>query len=439
MSSSESVSAQYPSLPSPLPESPVLRAAYRARGAAEQLAPLPRVPKDDALLAIADALQVRTREILEANAEDVAKAREAGTSEAIVDRLTLTRERVTAIAADVRHVAGLPDPVGEVVRGSTLPNGLDLRQVRVPLGVVGIIYEARPNVTVDAAALCLKSGNAVLLRGSSSAYASNTKLVEVLRDAVGGAELPPDAVQLVPGEGREAVRELMRARGLVDVLIPRGGASLIRTVVQESTVPVIETGTGNCHVYVDAETDIDMAVEILVNSKASRPSVCNSAETLLVHQDIAPAFLPRALEALADAGVTVHGDPRVLAIAKAAATKATVVPVTVDDWETEYLSYDIAAGVVDSLDAAVRHIRVWSSGHTEAIVTTSQAAARRFTQLVDSTTVAVNASTRFTDGGQFGFGAEIGISTQKLHARGPMGLPELTSTKYILTGDGHVR
>jgi glutamate-5-semialdehyde dehydrogenase len=369
----------------------------------------------------------------------VAKAREAGTSEAIVDRLTLTRERVTAIAADVRHVAGLPDPVGEVVRGSTLPNGLDLRQVRVPLGVVGIIYEARPNVTVDAAALCLKSGNAVLLRGSSSAYASNTKLVEVLRDAVGGAELPPDAVQLVPGEGRDAVRELMRARGLVDVLIPRGGASLIRTVVQESTVPVIETGTGNCHVYVDAETDIDMAVEILVNSKASRPSVCNAAETLLVHQDIAPAFLPRALEALADAGVTVHGDPRVLAIAKAAATKATVVPATVDDWETEYLSYDIAAGVVDSLDAAVRHIRVWSSGHTEAIVTTSQAAARRFTQLVDSTTVAVNASTRFTDGGQFGFGAEIGISTQKLHARGPMGLPELTSTKYILTGDGHVR
>src|SRR5581483_8132630 len=287
MSSSESVSAQYPSLPSPLPESPVLRAAYRARGAAEQLAPLPRAPKDDALLAIADALQVRTREILEANAEDVAKAREAGTSEAIVDRLTLTRERVTAIAADVRHVAGLPDPVGEVVRGSTLPNGLDLRQVRVPLGVVGIIYEARPNVTVDAAALCLKSGNAVLLRGSSSAYASNTKLVEVLRDAVGGAELPPDAIQLVPGEGRDAVRELMRARGLVDVLIPRGGASLIRTVVQESTVPVIETGVGNCHVYVDAGADLDAAERILVNAKAQRPSVCNAAETVLVHADVA--------------------------------------------------------------------------------------------------------------------------------------------------------
>ncbi|WP_017239295.1 glutamate-5-semialdehyde dehydrogenase [Streptomyces sp. SS] len=411
--------------------SPVARAAYRARGAAAEIAPLPRVAKDDALLAIADALEVRTAEIVEANAEDIAKAREAGTSEAIIDRLTLTPERVRAIAADVRDVAALPDPVGEVVRGSTLPNGIDLRQVRVPLGVVGIIYEARPNVTVDAAALCLKSGNAVLLRGSSSAYASNTALVTV------GAGLPADAIQLVPGESRESVRELMRARGLVDVLIPRGGASLIRTVVEESTVPVIETGTGNCHVYVDAQTDLDMAVDILLNSKASRVSVCNAAETLLVHQDVAEAFLPKALAALADAGVTVHADERVLALSEG--SKATVVPATAEDWETEYLSYDIAAAVVDSLDKAVEHIRMWSSGHTEAIVTTSQAAARRFTQLVDSTTVAVNASTRFTDGGQFGFGAEIGISTQKLHARGPMGLPELTSTKYIVTGDGHVR
>lgn len=424
-------------LADPWPKSPVLQAAYRARAAAADLAPLPRAVKDDALLAMADALEVRTKEIVEANALDVERAREAGTSEAIVDRLTLTPERVRAIASDVRHVVALPDPVGEVVRGSTLPNGIDLRQVRVPLGVVGIIYEARPNVTVDAAALCLKSGNAVLLRGSSSAYQSNTALVKVLRDAVGGAGLPADAVQLVPGEGRESVAELMRARGLVDVLIPRGGASLIRTVVQESTVPVIETGTGNCHVYVDAQADLDMAIEILVNSKAQRPSVCNAAETLLVHQDIAPAFLPRALDALAEAGVTVHADERVLALSEG--SKATVVPAVVDDWETEYLSYDIAAAVVDSLDAAVAHIRLWSSGHTEAIVTTSQAAARRFTQLVDSTTVAVNASTRFTDGGQFGFGAEIGISTQKLHARGPMGLPELTSTKYILTGDGHIR
>ncbi|MEE1818111.1 glutamate-5-semialdehyde dehydrogenase [Streptomyces sp. NPDC056362] len=417
--------------------SPVTRAAYRARGAAAEIAPLPRAAKDDALLAIADALEVRTAEIVEANAVDIAKAREAGTSEAIIDRLTLTPERVRAIAADVRDVAALPDPVGEVVRGSTLPNGIDLRQVRVPLGVVGIIYEARPNVTVDAAALCLKSGNAVLLRGSSSAYASNTALVTVLRDAVGGAGLPADAIQLVPGESRESVRELMRARGLVDVLIPRGGASLIRTVVEESTVPVIETGTGNCHVYVDARTDLDMAVDILINSKAQRVSVCNAAETLLVHRDVAEAFLPKALDALAEAGVTVHADERVLALAEG--SKATVVPATPEDWETEYLSYDIAAAVVDSLDRAVEHIRTWSSGHTEVIVTTSQAAARRFTQLVDSTTVTVNASTRFTDGGQFGFGAEIGISTQKLHARGPMGLPELTSTKYIVTGDGHVR
>ncbi|MET9365986.1 glutamate-5-semialdehyde dehydrogenase [Streptomyces sp. NPDC006632] len=422
---------------SPDDTSPVTRTAHRARAAAAEIAPLPRAVKDEALLAIADALEARTAEIVEANAADVAKAREAGTSETVIDRLTLTPERVAAIAADVRDVAALPDPVGEVVRGSTLPNGIDLRQVRVPLGVVGIIYEARPNVTVDAAALCLKSGNAVLLRGSSSAYASNTALVGVVRDAVASAGLPADAVQLVPGESRDSVRELMRARGLVDVLIPRGGASLIRTVVEQSTVPVIETGTGNCHVYVDAQADLDMAVDILINSKAQRPSVCNSAETLLVHQDIADAFLPRALDALADAGVTVHADERVRAFADA--SKATVVAATAEDWETEYLSYDIAAAVVDSLDAAVAHIRQWTSGHTEAIVTTSQAAARRFTQLVDSTTVAVNASTRFTDGGQFGFGAEIGISTQKLHARGPMGLPELTSTKYIVTGDGHIR
>ncbi|MEU5236287.1 glutamate-5-semialdehyde dehydrogenase [Streptomyces lydicus] len=414
--------------------SPVLDTARRAREAAAVLAPLPRTARDAALLAIADALVERTDEIVAANDRDVAKAREAGTAASIVDRLTLTPERIAAIAADVRQVVALPDPVGEVVRGSTLPNGLDLRQVRVPLGVIGIIYEARPNVTVDAAALCLKSGNAVLLRGSSSAYASNSALVDVLRDAVESAGLPADAVQLVPGESRDSVRELMRARGLVDVLIPRGGASLIRTVVEESTVPVIETGTGNCHVYVDEAADLDMAIDILINSKAQRPSVCNAAETVLVHAGIAQKFLPRALEALTKAGVVVHGDA-----AWQQAGPGLVAPATDEDWATEYLSYDIAAAVVPDLDAAVAHIRRWTSGHTEAIVTTSQAAARRFTQLVDSTTVAVNASTRFTDGGQFGFGAEIGISTQKLHARGPMGLPELTSTKYIVTGDGHIR
>ncbi|MCF3177014.1 glutamate-5-semialdehyde dehydrogenase [Streptomyces sioyaensis] len=414
--------------------SPVLDTARRAREAAAVLAPLPRTARDAALLAIADALVERTDTIVAANAQDIAKAREAGTPESVVDRLTLTPERIAAIAADVRQVVALPDPVGEVVRGSTLPNGLDLRQVRVPLGVIGIIYEARPNVTVDAAALCLKSGNAVLLRGSSSAYASNSALVDVLRDAVQRAGLPADAVQLVPGQSRESVRELMRARGLVDVLIPRGGASLIRTVVEESIVPVIETGTGNCHVYVDEAADLDMAVDILVNSKAQRPSVCNAAETVLVHAGIAEKFLPRALEALTQAGVIVHGDA-----AWQQAGPGLVAPATDEDWATEYLSYDIAAAVVPDLDAAVAHIRRWTSGHTEAIVTTSQAAARRFTQLVDSTTVAVNASTRFTDGGQFGFGAEIGISTQKLHARGPMGLPELTSTKYIVTGDGHTR
>ncbi|PBC82378.1 glutamate-5-semialdehyde dehydrogenase [Streptomyces sp. 2224.1] len=414
--------------------SPVLETARRAREAAAVLAPQPRTARDAALLAIADALVERTDAIVAANAEDIAKARAAGTAESIVDRLTLTPERIAAIAADVRQVVALPDPVGEVVRGSTLPNGLDLRQVRVPLGVIGIIYEARPNVTVDAAALCLKSGNAVLLRGSSSAYASNSALVDVLRDAVLSTGLPADAVQLVPGESRESVRELMRARGLVDVLIPRGGASLIRTVVEESTVPVIETGTGNCHVYVDEAADLDMALDILVNSKAQRPSVCNAAETVLVHAGIAEKFLPRALEALTQAGVIVHGDA-----AWQQAGPGLVAPATDEDWATEYLSYDIAAAVVPDLDAAVAHIRRWTSGHTEAIVTTSQAAARRFTQLVDSTTVAVNASTRFTDGGEFGFGAEIGISTQKLHARGPMGLPELTSTKYILTGDGHTR
>jgi glutamate-5-semialdehyde dehydrogenase len=319
-----------------------------------------------------------------------------------------------------------------VVRGSTLPNGLELRQLRVPFGVVGIIYEARPNVTADAAGLCLKSGNAVLLRGSSGARRSNQAVVGVLRAAAVSAGLPADVVSMVPGEGHDGAKALMRARGLVDVLIPRGGAGLIRSVVEESSVPVIETGVGNCHVYVDRDADLARAVAIVLNAKTHRPSVCNAAESLLVHADVADVFVPLVVAALHDAGVTVHGD-------EAFAAQPGVVAATEDDWGREYLSLDIAAAVVPDLDAAVAHIRRWSSGHTEAIVTDSQSAARRFTAAVDSAAVMVNASTRFTDGSEFGFGAEIGISTQKLHARGPMGLAEMTSTKYVVTGDGHVR
>src|SRR5690606_5695389 len=326
-----------------------LKVATEAKEAAAVLAPLPRAPKDAALRAIADALVARSAEIVAANAEDVAQARENGTSEAMIDRLSLTPARVEAVAEAVRQVADLPDPVGEVVRGSTLPNGLELRQIRVPLGVVGIIYEGRPNVTVDAAALCLKSGNAVLLRGSSSARSSNTALVRVMKEALAETAVPAGAVQLVPGVTRESAKHLMRARGLVDVLIPRGGASLINSVVEESTVPVIETGVGNCHVYVDADADVEMAVAILINAKTQRPSVCNAAETLLVHADIAEAFLPRALAALAENGVTVHGDARVAAYGE-------VVPATEEDFFAEYLSLDIAVAVVDSLEDAVAHI-----------------------------------------------------------------------------------
>jgi glutamate-5-semialdehyde dehydrogenase len=411
--------------------------AKRAREAATVLATASRAEKDAALLAMADALLARTPEILDANGDDVGAARTASTPDHIVDRLRLDAGRVAGMADGLRQMAGLPDPVGEVIRGSILPNGLELRQLRVPLGVVGIIYEARPNVTADAAGLCLKAGNAVLLRGSSSARASNTAIVAVLRDAAAGAGLPADAVQLVGGTSRDEVKEMMRARGLIDVLIPRGGADLIRSVVEESTVPVIETGVGNCHVYVDAAADLPMALAILLNAKTQRPSVCNAAESLLVHADVAAAFLAMALPALRDAGVTVHGSPDVVAAGATAGVE--VAPASDEDYGTEYLSMDLSAAVVPSLSAAVAHIRRYGSGHTEAIVTGSQAAARRFVAEVDAAAVMVNASTRFTDGGEFGFGAEIGISTQKLHARGPMGLPELTSTKYVVTGDGHVR
>jgi glutamate-5-semialdehyde dehydrogenase len=411
----------------------VTQAAAAARIAAADLAVRTRADKDRTLAAMADALEAQNTEILAANAEDCAAAAAAGVSPGILDRLTLTRARIRAIAEALRAITALPDPVGEVVRGSTLPNGLELRQLRVPFGVVGIVYEARPNVTVDAAGLCLKSGNAVLLRGSSSARHSNAALVRVLRGALDACGFPADAVQLVPGQTHESVTELLRARGLVDVVIPRGGAALIRSVVENATVPVIETGVGNCHVYVDAEADVELAVELLVDSKAQRPSVCNAAETVLVHRDAADAFVPRALAALKDAGVTVHGDARV------AAYSADVLPAQESDFEDEYLSLDLAAAVVDSLDDAVAHIRRYSTGHTESIITRSQAAARAFIAKVDAAAVIVNASTRFTDGAEFGFGAEIGISTQKLHARGPMGLPELTSTKYVVIGDGQTK
>ena len=417
---------------SPLPL--IGAAALRARSAARILRTLPTDAKDGALTAMAEALVERTDEILAANAADVTAARADGTPEAIIDRLRLDADRIAGVAGALRELVALPDPVGDVVRGSRLPNGLELRQVRVPLGVVGIVYEARPNVTVDAAGLCLKSGNAALLRGSASAFATNTALVAVLTEAGEKAGLPAGFVELLPAD-RASVGELLGARGLVDVVIPRGGASLIQRVVREATVPVIETGEGNCHVYVDASADPAIAEAVVLNSKTHRVSVCNSAETLLVHRDV--PFLPRLLRALADAGVTVHGDPAVLEAAGAGAP--AVLPATDEDWGAEYLSMDMAVRVVDDLPQALDHIARWTTGHTEAIVADSAAAIAAFTAGVDAAAVMVNASTRFTDGGEFGFGAEIGISTQKLHARGPLGLPELTSTTYVVTGRGHVR
>lgn len=414
-----------------------LSVAATARVASARLAVLTRADKDAALLVIADALEANVDRVVAANEDDVAAARQNGTSDALIDRLTLTRERIVAIAEAVRDVAGLDDPVGEVIRGYTLANGLRIRQLRVPMGVIGMIYEARPNVTVDAAVLALKSGNAALLRGSSSAYQTNVALVEVMREALAQTSVPVDSVLMVPGTTHDSVAELLTARGLVDVIIPRGGGDLIKSVIENSTVPVIETGVGNCHVYVDAAADIDTAVAIVLNAKTQRPSVCNAAETLLVHADIADEFLPAVVGALDNAGVTLHGDDEFQVVGKS--VNVDVLAATDDDWAAEYYSLDIAASVVDSIDAAIDHIRRWSTGHTEAIVSDSAAAIERFVNEVDSAAVMVNASTRFTDGAEFGFGAEIGISTQKLHARGPMGLTELTTTKYVVTGDGHVR
>jgi len=413
-------------------EQQVLAVARRAKAASVQLAPLTRAAKDRALLEMADALRAARTDILAANRADVEAARAAGLTEQLIDRLALDDDRIEAMADGLRQVAGLPDPVGEVVRGFVAPNGLQISEIRVPFGVLAMVYEARPNVTVDAAGLAIKSGNCALLRGSATAVRSNRVLVSVLSESAAKADLPADCIQLVPGTDRSSVGYLLHARGLVDVVIPRGGAGLISYVVENSSVPVIETGIGNVHVYVDAEADLAMAERIVLNSKVSRPSVCNSAETLLVHRAVAERFIPRITALLAEREVLVHGDPTF-------AGQPGVQPATDEDWSAEYLDLQLAARVVDSTAEAIEHIRRWSSGHTEAIVTGNLDTARQFVAQVDAAAVLVNASTRFTDGSEFGFGAEIGISTQKLHARGPMGLPELTSTKWVVYGSGQVR
>ena len=409
-----------------------------AKRASRVLAQLDRGVKDRALQAIADALVARTEEILEANARDMEAGREAGLSAALLDRLALDAGRIAGIAGGALQVAALPDPVGEVVDGGRLPNGLDLRKVRVPLGVVAVVYEARPNVTIDAAALALKSGNAIVLRGSSSAAHSNAVLVAIAADAAVGAGVPEGAISLVAGGGREELAELATQDGLVDLIIPRGGDGLKAALSAVATVPVIYAASGNCHVYVDASADLGAAEAIVINAKTQRPGVCNAAETLLVHADIAPRFLPRALRALLDAGVELRADGRTHS-AVGAELSGRLGDASDEDWGTEFLALVLAVGVVDSVEEAIEHVNAHGSGHSEAIVTRDTAAARAFQRGVDAACVYVNASTRFTDGGEFGMGAEIGNSTQKLHARGPIGLRELCTFKYLVEGDGHIR
>ncbi|MDR0959543.1 MAG: glutamate-5-semialdehyde dehydrogenase [Propionibacteriaceae bacterium] len=403
--------------------------------ASHSLALLTSAEKNRALLAMADALAERSADILEANGDDVERARGENMTSSLLDRLTLTGERIAAMAEGLRELAGLADPVGEIVRGWVTADDLHIEEVRTPIGVIGIIYEARPNVTADAAGICFKAGNAALLRGSSSAVSSNRAIVKALRHGLAAADLPAecvDAVALVEGD-REVTTEMMQARGLVDLLIPRGGAGLIEAVVRGSQVPVIETGTGNCHLYVDAAADLDLASEIIINAKTSRPSVCNALETLLVDAAVAELYVPRIVQRLIDAGVTVHGDDASRRL------DSRIVEARADEFDAEYLSLDLALSIVEGIDAAIAHIRRHSSGHSETIVTNDLAHARRFTSAVDAAAVLVNASSRFVDGGCFGFGAEIGISTQKLHARGPMGLREMTTTKYIVQGTGQIR
>ncbi|MBL5975451.1 MAG: glutamate-5-semialdehyde dehydrogenase [Candidatus Leucobacter sulfamidivorax] len=412
---------------------PFLDRLQRARTAARSLATVTTAQKNAALAAIADAIEASVPQVVEANAEDLRRGRESGMAEGLLDRLLLDEKRLQGLAAAVREVIALPDPVGQIVRGSTLANGIQISQVRVPFGVVGAIYEARPNVTVDIAALALKSGNGAVLRGGTAAESSNRVLVEVIQRAISSVGLQGDAVQTVDEFGREGATRLMRARGYVDVLIPRGSAGLISTVVNESTVPVIETGAGIVHVFVDASADEEKAAAIVRNAKTHRPSVCNAAETLLVHRDAAERLLPRLARELQEASVVLHGDEGARSLVPGLGAASEEV------WETEHLALEMGVRIVDSLDEAIAHIDRYSTHHTESIVTEDYESAQRFLAEVDSAVVMVNASTRFTDGGEFGFGAEVGISTQKLHARGPMGLQELTSTKWLVRGNGQIR
>ncbi len=411
--------------------------ATTARKAARTLSTATGSERKAALEAIAQAIESRSAEILAANEIDMEKARAEDMHAQMQDRLLLTLERIKGIAGGARQVAALADPLGQVLRQSTLPNGLELKQISVPFGVIGMVYEARPNVTVDAAVILLMSGNAALLRGSSTARHSNEILVNVMRDALAGTKISPDVIQLVPSEDRATTKALLTARGKVDLVIPRGSAALIRMVVDESTVPTIETGAGVCHVFVDEFADIEKALPILINSKTHRPSVCNAAETLLVHKAIAPTFLPMALKALSDAGVILHSDATAQKVADT--FKIASAPASDENWSTEYGVLEMNVAVVDSVDAAIDHIAQYGTNHTEAIVTENEANAARFIALSDCAAVMVNTSTRFTDGEQMGFGAEIGISNQKLHARGPMGLEAMTTTTWIVTGNGQIR
>ena len=415
----------------------VVGLAKAARVAARLLANCTRAQKDAALNLMAQALLDNTTAIIAANKLDVQSATAAKIDAAIIDRLTLDQVRIQSLADGLTDISKLPDPVGETIREFDVPSGLHITQRRVPFGVVAVIYEARPNVTVDTAGLTLKSGNCALLRGSASAVNTNTKLVEIMRAALSKSQVPADAIQIVSAESHESVAELLQARGLIDVVIPRGGSALIERVVTESIVPVIETGVGNCHVYIDKSADFAKAISIAINSKVQRVSVCNAAETILIHSEIADEFIPELMQAFKAEGVTIHGDDSVAEYAAQAGT--AFKQATDSDWSDEYYSLDIAARVVSDIDDALSHIQKWSTGHTEAIVATDEVAISRFTSELDSAVVMVNASTRFTDGGEFGFGAEIGISTQKLHARGPMGLQELTTSTYVVVGDGHTR